>query len=160
MSILEINNLSFSYDGGTTPVFEHVSFRLDTDWRLGFTGRNGRGKTTFLKLLLGEYEYSGTIRCAVPFVYYPFSVTDESAWVCVRKICGAFARNCPLWAYRRKQHTDLTAHCQAANRPRCRRRFCFPGKIVFTFWMNRPTTWTVPRAKPWENIWRTKKDSF
>ena len=82
MSILEINDLSFSYDGGTAPIFEHVSFRLDTDWRLGFTGRNGRGKTTFLKLLLGEYEYSGTIRCTMPFVYYPFPVENESEWVC------------------------------------------------------------------------------
>lgn len=82
MSILEINDLSFSYDSGTVPIFEHVSFRLDTDWRLGFTGRNGRGKTTFLKLLLGEYEYSGTIRCTMPFVYYPFPVENESEWVC------------------------------------------------------------------------------
>lgn len=40
MSILEINDLSFTYDGGTAPIFDHVSFRLDTDWRLGFTGRN------------------------------------------------------------------------------------------------------------------------
>lgn len=82
MSILEINDLSFSYDGGTEPIFEHVSFRLDTDWRLGFTGRNGRGKTTFLKLLLGEYAYSGSICCNVPFMYYPFAIENESDWVC------------------------------------------------------------------------------
>lgn len=47
MSILEINNLSFSYDGGTTPVFEHVSFRLDTDWRLGLRGATDAEKPLF-----------------------------------------------------------------------------------------------------------------
>ncbi|MEZ3497796.1 MAG: ATP-binding cassette domain-containing protein [Lachnospiraceae bacterium] len=114
MSILEINNLSFSYDGGTTPVFEHVSFRLDTDWRLGFTGRNGRGKTTFLKLLLGEYEYSGTIRCAVPFVYYPFSVTDESAWVC--DIASELLGEENMWRFR-KELSALGVSEEATYRP-------------------------------------------
>ena len=36
------------YPGSFDPVFEHVSFQLDTDWRLGLTGRNGRGKTTLV----------------------------------------------------------------------------------------------------------------
>jgi lincosamide and streptogramin A transport system ATP-binding/permease protein len=43
---------------------------------LGFTGRNGRGKTTFLNLLLGKYEYSGTISASVNFEYFPFQVTN------------------------------------------------------------------------------------
>ena len=51
MSLIDIRNLSFTYEGGYTPVFENVSFRIDTDWKLGFVGRNGRGKTTFLNLL-------------------------------------------------------------------------------------------------------------
>src|SRR5699024_11704167 len=41
-------------------------------WKLGFIGRNGRGKTTFFKLLLGEYEYSGSIRAPVAFDYFPY----------------------------------------------------------------------------------------
>lgn len=41
----------------------------------GFTGRNGRGKTTFLKLLMGEHEYAGSIEAAVEFCYFP----DETA---------------------------------------------------------------------------------
>lgn len=114
MSILEINDLSFSYDGGTAPIFEHVSFRLDTDWRLGFTGRNGRGKTTFLKLLLGEYEYSGTIRCAVPFVYYPFPVADEFAWTC--DIASSLLGEENLWRFR-KELSALGVSEEAIYRP-------------------------------------------
>ena len=51
MSQIKISNLSFTYEGSYIPVFEHVSLQLDSNWKLGFTGRNGRGKTTFLKLL-------------------------------------------------------------------------------------------------------------
>jgi lincosamide and streptogramin A transport system ATP-binding/permease protein len=53
-----------------------VSFQIDTDWKLGFTGRNGRGKTTFLNLLLGKYEYSGAISVKSNFEYFPFKVTN------------------------------------------------------------------------------------
>ena len=56
MSRIQISDLTFSYDTSFDYIFEHVSFQIDTDWKLGFTGRNGRGKTTFLKLLRGEYE--------------------------------------------------------------------------------------------------------
>ena len=39
--------MSFYYEPYYNPVFERVNLILDTDWRLGLTGRNGRGKTTF-----------------------------------------------------------------------------------------------------------------
>lgn len=76
MSLINVANLTFSYDGSYDTLFENVSFQIDTDWKLGFTGRNGRGKTTFLNLLLGKYEYSGTISAPVHFEYFPFEVTD------------------------------------------------------------------------------------
>ena len=63
MSLINISNLTFAYEGSYDNVFENVSFQIDTDWRLGFTGRNGRGKTTLLQLLLGTLpQKSGTIR--------------------------------------------------------------------------------------------------
>ena len=77
MSLINISNLTFSYEGSYDNIFENVSFQLDTDWRLGFTGRNGRGKTTFLNLLLGRYAYSGTITSSVTFEYFPYSVPDK-----------------------------------------------------------------------------------
>lgn len=74
MSLINVSNLTFAYDGSYDNIFEKASFQLDTDWKLGFTGRNGRGKTTFLNLLLGKYEYSGTISAKVGFEYFPFRV--------------------------------------------------------------------------------------
>lgn len=47
MSFINVNHLSFGYDGAFEKVFENVSFYLDTDWKLGLIGRNGKGKTTF-----------------------------------------------------------------------------------------------------------------
>ena len=35
-------------------------------------GRNGRGKTTLLNLLLGKYEYTGKILSSVQFDYFPY----------------------------------------------------------------------------------------
>lgn len=77
MSLIDISGLTFRYDGSSENIFENVSFRIDTDWKLGFTGRNGRGKTTFLNLLLGKLEYKGKITANVDFEYFPYSVGDS-----------------------------------------------------------------------------------
>ncbi|MFA5676606.1 MAG: ABC-F type ribosomal protection protein [Christensenellales bacterium] len=74
MSLISVNKLNFTYDGSYINIFEDVSFQIDTNWKLGFTGRNGRGKTTFLKLLLGKYEYTGSISADVEFEYFPYEV--------------------------------------------------------------------------------------
>ena len=71
MSLIQVSHLTFAYDGSYDNVFEDLSFQIDTDWKLGFTGRNGRGKTTFLRLLMGDYEYRGQISSSVRFSYFP-----------------------------------------------------------------------------------------
>ncbi|MCL2427475.1 MAG: ABC-F type ribosomal protection protein [Oscillospiraceae bacterium] len=78
MSLINVENLTFAYDGSYDNIFENTSFQIDTDWKLGFTGRNGRGKTTFLNLLLDKYEYSGRISATVDFQYFPHDVEDKS----------------------------------------------------------------------------------
>ena len=77
MSLISINNLTFRYDGSYNNIFENVSFNIDTDWKLGLIGRNGKGKTTFLNLLQGKYEYKGTISKSVDVDYFPFEVKDK-----------------------------------------------------------------------------------
>ena len=48
MAQILVSHLAFTYPGSFEPLFEDVSFTLDSSWKLGFVGRNGRGKTTFL----------------------------------------------------------------------------------------------------------------
>ena len=78
MSLIQVSNLTFAYDGSYDTIFENVSFQIDTNWRLGFTGRNGRGKTTFLNLLLGKFPYRGSISSSVSFSYFPYEIPDKS----------------------------------------------------------------------------------
>lgn len=79
MSLINVKNLTFGYEGSYSNIFENVSFQIDTNWKLGFTGRNGRGKTTFLNLLLGKYEYRGNISANVDFEYFPFNVENKES---------------------------------------------------------------------------------
>ncbi len=75
--LIDVTNLTFAYEGSHDNIFENASFRMDTGWHLGFTGRNGRGKTTFLRCLMGELPYSGSISApGVRFEYFPSRVED------------------------------------------------------------------------------------
>ena len=78
MSMIKVSNLTFNYDTHPDNIFEDVSFIIDTDWKLGFIGRNGKGKTTFLNLLLGKFEYNGSIISDVDFDYFPFEVPNKN----------------------------------------------------------------------------------
>ena len=78
MSMIRVENLTFAYPGSYDNVFENVSFQFDTGWKLGFLGRNGRGKTTFLRLLLGEHSSGGGISGAPPCAYFPHEPEDPS----------------------------------------------------------------------------------
>lgn len=54
MSQIQVTDLTYGYEGSFDTVFENVFFGIDTDWKLGLIGRNGKGKTTFLNLLRGK----------------------------------------------------------------------------------------------------------
>lgn len=81
MSLIQIQNLTFSYDSAGEPVFQNASVSFDTDWKLGLIGRNGRGKTTLLRLLEGAYSYTGQITASVSFTYFPYPVTEPDRMV-------------------------------------------------------------------------------
>ncbi len=116
MSLIDITNLTFAYDGSYDNIFENVSFQIDTAWRLGFTGRNGRGKTTFLNLLLGRYEYSGSISSSVDFEYFPFEVRDDNA--STLDVAGSITRGHPEWELLREMSL-LELDEQVLHRPFC-----------------------------------------
>ncbi|MDP2690388.1 MAG: ATP-binding cassette domain-containing protein, partial [Deltaproteobacteria bacterium] len=58
--MLKVTNLSKSYGGQL--LFDDVSFTIPPGERIGLVGRNGTGKTTLFKLILGfEEPDSGVI---------------------------------------------------------------------------------------------------
>ncbi len=79
MALIQVENLTFGYEGSYETIFENVSFQMDSNWKLGFTGRNGRGKTTFLNLLQGKLPYSGSISAGVEFAYFPYPVANPQS---------------------------------------------------------------------------------
>ena len=78
MSVIKIENLTFSYYGYVKPVFENVSFYFDTNWKTGLIGRNGIGKSTLFKLLLNQETYQGKISKSVDFIKFPPNIVDAS----------------------------------------------------------------------------------
>ncbi|GFI46467.1 lipid A export ATP-binding/permease protein MsbA [Lachnospiraceae bacterium] len=52
---LVFEQVTFTYPGGEAPVLEAVSFALHEGEKLALVGRNGAGKTTIVKLMLGLY---------------------------------------------------------------------------------------------------------
>jgi len=65
---------------------------MDTDWRLGLVGRNGRGKTTLIRLLAGELQGSGQILSGgIQFDRFPFDVEQgHSALAVLRAAVAPF----------------------------------------------------------------------
>lgn len=73
MAKIEIKDLTFYYDDFYHPVFEHLNVNLDTDWKMALVGRNGRGKSTLLRLLEGSLEAtSGEIKRSGTVSYFPY----------------------------------------------------------------------------------------
>lgn len=99
MSLINIAELSFGHDGGHT-LFDKVSLQLDTGWKLGLIGRNGRGKTTFLKLLKGDFSYSGKIASPVAFDYFPFAMENPGGTAF--RLAEALCPDCAPWRLERE----------------------------------------------------------
>lgn len=97
MAQINVTNLTFSYEGSFDAVFENVSFSVDTNWKLGFLGRNGKGKTTFLRLLSGDFPYQGSISAGTVFNYFPYHVTEEQKRLPASGFIGELKPDCEEW---------------------------------------------------------------
>lgn len=103
MGTIKINKLSFQYDGMLHKLFDQFSLNIDENWKLGLIGRNGRGKTTFLKLLLGKLHYQGTIDTTVGFRAFPQRVSNprqknarrsfNNCWIGIKRVMANSSRN-------------------------------------------------------------------
>ncbi|MCI8513745.1 MAG: ABC-F family ATP-binding cassette domain-containing protein [Lachnospiraceae bacterium] len=101
MAQICVTNLTFYYEGSFEPVFEKVSFSLDTDWKCGFLGRNGKGKTTFLRLLREQGALSGrcegSIICPAVPDYFPYPITEEQKKRPAAEFLEELKAGCELW---------------------------------------------------------------
>ena len=97
MAQISVNNLTFGYEESFDYVFENVSFSIDTNWKLGFIGRNGKGKTTFLNLLLGKYPFEGHISTSTKFDYFPYEIAENHKEMPVAEFMEELKTGCELW---------------------------------------------------------------
>jgi ATP-binding cassette subfamily F protein uup len=70
---------SFEHDGRAVPILDHFSLRIQRGDRIGILGKNGAGKTTFLKLLIGELkpgQGSVKVRKDMEFSYFDQKRSD------------------------------------------------------------------------------------
>lgn len=79
MGNITIKQLNFAYPG-QAPLFTDCQLAIDGSWKLGLLGRNGRGKTTLMKILMGQLDYQGWVASNLPFAYFPQAVTDPTAF--------------------------------------------------------------------------------
>ena len=78
MGNITIKNLTFAYPG-QAPLFDRCQLSIDGSWKLGLLGRNGRGKTTLMKILLDQREFQGQVQGNLPFAYFPQPIADPDA---------------------------------------------------------------------------------
>lgn len=77
--MITLNRLSLSF--GTQAIFDNLSLNINTDARYGIVGRNGSGKSTFLRVLSGVQKVdSGSIAVAkdINVAYLPQEVVLDS----------------------------------------------------------------------------------
>lgn len=58
--VIEADNLSKSY--GRIEVLRNIDFKIHRGEKVAFVGRNGEGKTTFSRIILGQLDYSGKLK--------------------------------------------------------------------------------------------------
>lgn len=97
MSQIKISDVTFHYETSYDNIFEGVSFQMDTDWKLGFIGRNGKGKTTLFRLLMNEYEYRGSIETSTRFRYFPYPISERQMNDNTIEIVEAILPTYELW---------------------------------------------------------------
>jgi lincosamide and streptogramin A transport system ATP-binding/permease protein len=95
VSTIICRGLSFGYDGSEADIFTRLDLTIDTRWRTALLGRNGRGKTTLLKLLAGTLSPdAGQIEASVPrrlFTGQP-DRPGLTAWQAARNAAGPYSR--------------------------------------------------------------------
>jgi len=59
LPVLQVDDVTFGYAAERPPLLRRANFSVDMDSRIAIVGPNGVGKSTLIKLLLGELEPQG-----------------------------------------------------------------------------------------------------
>lgn len=102
MSLIQVQHLTFGYEGSYELIFDDVSFSLDTTFKTALIGRNARGKTTLLKLLMKELEYQGQIMMSEGCCYFPYEV-ENPQWLTL-DVCYEICPNLQQWQLEKELH--------------------------------------------------------
>lgn len=114
MALIDVKNLYFEYPGSFEPIFVDLNLQLDTSWKLGFIGRNGYGKTTFMKLLMDEFEYNGSILKTVEMKYFPYDIKDQKSNT--MEVLEELQENLEFWMLQKEMNL-LDLNDEILNRP-------------------------------------------
>ena len=78
--VMDVNDLTFSYDGGEPYLIKGLNFTVNSHDKICIVGKNGKGKTTLLKLLSGHLKpVAGSIKthtAALPAYYEQANTAD------------------------------------------------------------------------------------
>ncbi|WDN88179.1 ATP-binding cassette, subfamily F, member 3 [Desulfosarcina sp. BuS5] len=79
--VINIENISKSFGGNA--LFKGISFRVNPRERVGIVGRNGHGKTTLFRLIIGEEDFDGgsitvTKNYRIGYVLQQLDFTEDS----------------------------------------------------------------------------------
>jgi ATP-binding cassette, subfamily F, member 3 len=82
--VVEAKELSKSF--GEKMILDHIDFTLERGEKVAFVGRNGEGKSTFSKVIIGEHQYTGHLKIGhnVKLGYFAQNqdeIMDENATV-------------------------------------------------------------------------------
>lgn len=73
-----LSNVTFQYDTSPHPIFENLTLTINSNWKTGIVGRNGRGKSTLLQLLHGVIApRHGEVLRPLRTGFFPRPITDE-----------------------------------------------------------------------------------
>ena len=95
MALIALEGLGFHYEAPYTPVFDRLDLGIDTAWKTGVVGRNGRGKTTLLDLLRRRLRpTAGRLSVPLKTAYFPYEppVSDLEAARVVKAAVAPFER--------------------------------------------------------------------
>jgi len=73
--VIEATGLSKSY--GTNLVLDKIDIIIERGEKVAFVGKNGEGKTTFSRVLIGELEFSGNLKLGYNVITGYFAQTQD-----------------------------------------------------------------------------------